>query len=603
MLNSTAEIPEKEIEQLEHDFIERYYTSSTHRNPMKTLFRLYRRYYKKLLASVIFYIIKVSPALFLPIAVANIVDVLTVSRDHAAEVIVVNAAVATVLLLLNIPFHMLYMKYCCKATRAVEAGLRGAIVRKLQQLSIRFNKEMESGRIQSKIIRDVESINTLSMQLMSGGLDIVVNLGTILFVILMKGHWQILTFFALAAPVATLTVRFFNGRIKENNHEFRVEMEHTSARVADMVEMIPVTRAHGLGDEETNRMTSQVSRLAGIGFRLDRVNSMLGSVGWVVMQLFRLLCLIYTVILALHGIFTVGDVTLYQGYFSTLIGFINTIINMIPIITKGSESINSIGEILDAHDTEDNRGKKKISSLRGAFDFEEVKFGYDADHPVLKGLNLHVKAGETIAVVGESGAGKSTILNLVTGFYMPTGGRILVDGTDISKIDLTSYRKHIAVVPQISTMFAGTIRDNITYGSPEVSEEKLQQIVEAACLKPVIDELPEGLDTPVGEHGGRLSGGQKQRISIARALIRDPRIIILDEATSALDTVSEKHIQTAIKNLAKGRTTFIVAHRLSTVKDADRIVVLKDGVCAECGTYEELLEKKGEFYKFRMMQV
>ena len=179
--------------------------------------------------------------------------------------------------------------------------------------------------------------------------------------------------------------------------------------------------------------------------------------------------------------------------------------------------------------------------------------------------------GETIALVGESGAGKSTILNLVIGFNQVNSGEVLIDGHNMKDIDLRSYRKHLAVVPQTSILFSGTIRDNITYGVDNVDEATLDEIVKAANLTDLINSLPDGLDTMVGEHGGKLSGGQRQRISIARALIRNPKVIVLDEATSALDSISEKLIQEALNNLTKDRTTFIVAHRLSTIKDADKI--------------------------------
>ncbi len=595
-------ILEQDVDQLEKDFIDKYYVRNS-RSPFATLMRLYKRYYGKLLLSALFFIIKVSPQLYLPIAMANIIDVITSRPENAAQIIITNAAIALTLIAINIPCHTLYIKFRSQSTRSVEAGLRGAIVRKLQQLSIRFNKEMQSGRIQSKIIRDVEAIFEFSCQIFDNGMDAIINLITVFVVIISKADWLVMIFFLLGGPASTVLVRLFRKKIVSNNREFRIEMEVTSSRVADMVEMIPVTRAHGLGDTETVRMNNQVSRLAAKGLRLDRTNALFGSSSWAVSNVFRLLCLIYTVILALNGLLSAGDVALYQSYFSLLVTYISVFVNMLPIISKGSESINSVGEILGAHDIEDNRGKQKVDSVKGDFVFEDVCFGYDSEHPVLNGLNLTVKAGETVAIVGESGAGKSTILNLVTGFYSATGGRVLIDGKDLCKIDLTSYRKHLAVVPQVSSMFTGTIRDNITYGSPKVTKRQLDKVVEAACLKDVIDAMPLGLDTPIGEHGGKLSGGQRQRISIARALIRDPKIIILDEATSALDTVSEKHIQMAINNLAKGRTTLIVAHRLSTVKDADKIAVLKKGKCVEFGTYDELMALKGEFYNFRNLQV
>lgn len=595
-------IPEQEVEQLEQEFIDRYYTGNSH-SPFFTLFRLYKRYYGKLLLSVLFFIIKVSPAVYLPIAMANIIDVLTAPSPQYLETIAVNALVAFGLLLINVPFHMLYVKYRSIATRAVEAGLRGAIVRKLQQLTISFNREMQSGRIQSKIIRDVEAIYELSIRIIDSGTDILINIVSIIAVIIYKQQWSVMLFFLLSVPLAVGIMKVFDKSIRRRTKDYRVEMEATTARVSDMVEMIDVTRAHGLGDEETHKMTERVSSMAAKGLHLEQVNGAFGALSWVVMQSFRLACIVFTVILALNGLLSIGDVTLYQSYFTTLVSYVSALLGLIPTISKGAESINSVGEILGAHDIENNKGKRKLDTVKGEFRFEQVHFGYTAEHEVLRGFDLHVKVGETVAIVGESGAGKSTILNLATGFYHPNSGKVTIDGIDMSTIDLTSYRKHIAVVPQTSAMFTGTIRENITYGSPDVTEQQLAAAVEAAFLHPVLDTLPLGLDTPVGEHGAKLSGGQRQRISIARALIRDPRIIILDEATSALDTVSEKHIQTAINNLAKGRTTLVVAHRLSTVKDADKIAVLKEGVCVEFGTFDELMALGGEFYKFRNLQV
>jgi len=193
-------------------------------------------------------------------------------------------------------------------------------------------------------------------------------------------------------------------------------------------------------------------------------------------------------------------------------------------------------------------------------------------------------------------------MNLIIGFEKPVKGKIYLDGEDFSNIDMRSYRKHLAVVTQDNILFSGSILENITYGLPRVDRERLDMILEAANVKEFVDRLPDGIYTRVGEYGGKLSGGQRQRIAIARALIRDPRIIIFDEATSALDNISEHHVKEAMKNLIKGRTTFIVAHRLSTIRDADRIVVMKNGECVECGTYEELMDLKGEFYNLNNIQ-
>ncbi|MFR4407805.1 MAG: ABC transporter ATP-binding protein, partial [Lachnospira sp.] len=442
----------------------------------------------------------------------------------------------------------------------------------------------------------------LSTQMFLSILNIALNIIIALAVTISKSM-VVFVFFLLTTPIAALTMVFFRNVMRRRNTEFRKEMEETSAKVMEMVELIPVTRAHALEEEEVHKMSGQLFAVAEKGYKLDIIQSLFGSVGWAIFQVFQVVCLAFTGVLALRAAIQPGDITLYQSYFSTIVSQVSSLMSLIPTIAKGIESVNSIGEVLLEEDVEHNEGKKKLAGVHGDFCFENVKFHYNnTDKNVLNDLNLTVHQGETIALVGESGAGKSTILNLVIGFNFATDGKVLVDGEDISRIDLRSYRKHLAVVPQTSILFSGTIRDNITYGIENVSEEQLQEVVKAANLTDLIESLPKGLDTMVGEHGGKLSGGQRQRISIARALIRNPQVIVLDEATSALDSISEKLIQEALNNLTKGRTTFIVAHRLSTIRDADKIAVIADGHCVEYGTFEELMALKGEFYQMKSIQ-
>ena len=593
---------EADLLQLEQDFIDKYYTADRNK-PLYTLLRLYKGYYRKLLLSVLFCVIKTTPNLFLPIAIANIIDAAVYLPENYLTVMMGNFFVALFLLALNIPFHMLYTKYRSIAMRSIEAGLRGAIVRKLQHLTIKFSKEMASGRIQSKIMRDVESVHTFSEQMFNNGLDIFINILTVLIVVGYKRNLAVFLFFLICAPVATIIRNVFKKNIKKENKAFRREMEKTSAKVVDVVDMIPVARAHAAEEVEIRNMTWQLKTVADSGYKLDKVQGLFASVSWVTFRLFQLICLTFCAFMAIYGKISVGDITLYQTYFTQLISSVSMLVSMLPIISKGTDSVSSLGEILGANDIENNKDKKRIEHFKGEYRFENVVFGYESDQHVLRGLDLTVHAGETVAIVGESGSGKSTILNLVTGFYFADGGRVTVDGVDMRSLDLHNYRKNIAVVPQSSILFSGTIRENITYGNPHVHEEKLRQILQAARLTDVVARLPHGVDTQVGEHGGNLSGGQRQRISIARAIIRDPKVIIFDEATSALDTISEKEIQKAIDNLCKNRTTFIVAHRLSTIKDADKIAVMENGRCVEFGTFEDLMARRGAFYKFRQMQV
>lgn len=581
-------------------FIECYKKHKGH--PMQILLGLYKGNYHKFFLAVIFFFIKHAPVWVLPIVTANIINDITSGSPETYQNIIIQAMIMIVLVALNVPMNYMYTRYKSLATRYAETGLRRALVRKLQQLSISYHKETQSGRLQSKIMRDVEAVETLSTQMFLSILNIALNIAIALIVTINKSL-VVFIFFLLTTPIAAATMVFFRNVMKKRNNEFRKEMEETSARVMEMVELIPVTRAHALEEEEVQKMSGQLFAVAEKGYRLDVIQSLFGSVGWAIFQIFQVVCLGFTGFLAIKGTVMPGDITLYQSYFATIVSQVSSLMSLIPTIAKGIESVNSIGEVLLEDDIEQNEGKEIIKDIYGEFDFKDVTFRYNnIDRPVLHNLNLHVDKGETIALVGESGAGKSTILNLLIGFNQVNSGEVLIDGHNMKDIDLRSYRKYLAVVPQTSILFSGTIRDNITYGVDNVDEATLDEIVKAANLTDLINSLPDGLDTMVGEHGGKLSGGQRQRISIARALIRNPKVIVLDEATSALDSISEKLIQEALNNLTKDRTTFIVAHRLSTIKDADKIAVIADGHCVEYGTYDELMNLKGEFYQMKKIQ-
>ena len=585
---------------VENWFIECYRKHKGH--PLKILIGLYKGNYNKFFLAVLFFFIKHAPVWVLPIVTANIINDITSGSPDTVQNIIIQAIIMVALVVLNVPMNYLYTRYKSLATRYAETGLRKALVRKLQQLSISYHKETQSGRLQSKIMRDVEAVETLSTQMFLSILNIALNIGVALFVTVSKSLIVFL-FFLLTTPLAAATMVFFRNIMKKRNTEFRKEMEETSARVMEMVELIPVTRAHALEEEEVTKMSGQLFSVAEKGYKLDVIQALFGSVGWAIFQIFQVVCLGFTGFLALKGTVGPGDITLYQSYFATIVSQVSSLMSLIPVIAKGVESVNSIGEVLLEEDIECNDGKEALDRVEGEFDFKNVRFAYNnTDKPVLHELNLHVDNGQTIALVGESGAGKSTILNLVIGFNFATDGVVTIDGHDMRDIDLRSYRKHLAVVPQTSILFSGTIRDNITYGIDDVDEDTLNKVVDAANLRDLIDSLPNGLDTVVGEHGGKLSGGQRQRVSIARALMRNPKVIVLDEATSALDSISEKLIQEALNNLTKDRTTFIVAHRLSTIKGADRIAVIADGHCVEYGTYDELMELKGEFYQMKSIQ-
>ncbi|MEK5447213.1 ABC transporter ATP-binding protein [Paenibacillus sp. FSL R7-0331] len=570
--------------------------------PFRTLLLLFRGMRLNLLISLLFYIFKHSPVWVIPIVTADIINHLSRPDLSSLSFLWRDLAIVSVVILQNIPSAYIHVSFMSRSSRQVEAGLRGTLIRKLQHLSMAYHTDLRAGRLQSKVLRDVEAIETLSKQMMYSFVPALTNVLIAISITAFKSL-QVTLFFVLVIPFGVLLITFFRTKIRTRNREFRSEIENMSGQVAETVEMIPVTRAHGLEESEIGKVEGTLSELKGKGYRLDITEALFGASSWAVFTLFQLLCLGFTCILAYQGKIQIGDVVMYQGFFSTIMASINSLLGVYPQFARGFESIHSISEVLTSTQVEEYQGTSAVATLRGEYEFRGVQFSYkDTDRHVLKDFNLSVRPGECIALVGESGAGKSTVLNMVVGFYKPTGGSILVDGRPMEELDMRIYRQKLAVVPQSTVLFSGTIRSNITFGLKDVPESKLQEVIRLANLQDVVAQMPQGLDTLIGEHGGKLSGGQRQRIAIARAMIRNPEIILLDEATSALDNISEFIVQKAMRELRRGRTTFIVAHRLSTIRDADRIVVMKDGQVAEIGTFEELMNRKGAFYELKQLQ-
>ncbi len=574
--------------------------SSAH--PFKTLYYLLEGNKLKMLLAMLVFIIKHSPVWIAPVITANIINIVSYPSKYSLHGLWINGIIMLIVTLQNIPTNTLCIRLISKSIRHLEAKLRASIIRRIHQLSIAFHKGYRSGRLQAKILRDVEVVERLYRYLILLIFQAVLNISVAFFLTLRREPLVVL-FYLITVPLAIVIIHSFRGKIKKRNKEFRRGVEMMSASVSEMIELIPVTRAHAMEDMEIEKMNFYLENIKTKGLRLDVLNALFGATAWVTFRVFQLLCLITTGYMAYIGRVPIGDVVMYQSFFVMIVESVNMILNMYPEISKGFESINSIGEVLECPDIEQNEGKKPVDEVKGDFTFERVNFAYNSlNKKAIKDFSLDVKTGECIAFVGESGAGKSTIMNLIIGFYRSTKGRILLDGRDMNELDLRSYRRYLAVVPQDTILFSGSVRDNIAYGIKNVSQEKLLEAIQMANAAEFIEKLPHGLDTLLGEHGGKLSGGQRQRIAIARAFIRNPKVIIFDEATSSLDVISEMLIQQAMQRLAKNRTTFIVSHRLSTIRNADRIVVLKNGECIEMGTFEELMSRKGEFFRLKSLQ-
>ena len=567
----------------------------------KILMKIYKSNALQIFLSLVLFIIKACPIWIIPLVTSYMINLVTIGAEDTIRSMTIIIVILFILIAQNIPSHVLYARYTDKMLRRISGGFRSTLIRKLQHLSVTYHKEIETGKIQAKFVRDIEAIEFLNNQIIKNVVPIILELLIYIGITVSKSI-TVTLFFICVIPINVLLVYVFRKNMRYHNTVFRKENEHISAKLSNMLEMLPLTKAHGLEDEEIESLQKDINTLKDKGLAIDRTNAYFGSWSWVMARSLSALCLLFTSILAFNKKIAVGDIVLYQSYFSSITGYVQNLLNIYPQITKGFDSLSSVSEIMLSDDIEDNRGKIRLRYVHGTVHFDNVSYKYpNTDKKVINNLTLHVEPGECIAFVGPSGSGKSTIMNMIIGFLKATEGTLSIDGKPMEELNLSDYRHFISVVPQNSILFTGTIRENITYGLKKVDPKVFDRVIELSNIKEFADKLPKGLDTVIGEHGDKLSGGQKQRICIARALIRDPKILILDEATSALDNISEYQVQKAINELIKDRTTFIVAHRLSTIRDADRIVVLDEGRCVECGTFDELMAKKGKFYELKTL--
>lgn len=485
--------------------------------------------------------------------------------------------------------------------------LRNDIYRHLQRLSLSFYEKHQAGQILSRLMWDVQAVNQLFssafIQLISD------SVAAVIYIFLLFSMNAKLAFFAiLVLPFYAADFLYLRPKIRRASMETQQKFSYIVASASEKISGAKVVKSFTRERSESRRFAGDLREKTTLELGAVRLSSKLGTTSEFISGIGTAIVLCYGGYLAIHdagqpGAMTAGALMQFLSYLSMLYGPIVRLVQVNDVIQRASVSIERIWEVMDAEPAvADKPDSVLLPPLRGHVVVENVSFGYDPDKMIIKNINLEVQPGQMIALVGPSGSGKSTLSNLIPRFYDPAEGRILIDGHDLRDVKLHSLRSQIGIVLQETFLFAGSIRENLRYGAPDATDKEIVEAAQAANAHDFIIELENGYETQIGERGLKLSGGQKQRLAIARAILRNPRILILDEATSALDSESEALIQEALEHLMRGRTTFVIAHRLSTIMKADRIVVLDQGEMKEVGTHIELLELNGIYARLYIEQ-
>ena len=476
----------------------------------------------------------------------------------------------------------------------METNMRRDLFNHLQKLSYSYYDDTKVGTIMSRITSDLFDVTEFAHhcpeEFFIAGIKIVVS-----FVILCFINVPLTLLLFAVIPVMAICLNYFKKRMKEGFRESRVAVGELNSQIEDSLLGIRVVKSFAnepieeykfkKGNEKFLEIKSRVYKYMGSHSSINRASEGLMYIVIVVAGAFFLV----------KGKIEAPDYIAYLLYIGTLLTSIRKIIDFAEQFQRGMTGIERFNEILDTDPTIfDKENASELVVTNGAIEFNNVSFSYSEDtEQILSGININIKSGESVALVGPSGGGKTTICNLIPRFYEATDGTIKIDGADIKDVTLKSLRENIGVVQQDVYLFSGTVRENIEYGKPGATDDEIWEAARLAGADEFIKNLPDGMDTYVGERGVKLSGGQKQRISIARVFLKNPKILILDEATSALDNESEFLVQQSLERLAQGRTTITVAHRLTTIKNADTILVItKDGI-AESGNHEELVKQNG----------
>ncbi|MFU0788800.1 ABC transporter ATP-binding protein [Virgibacillus proomii] len=481
--------------------------------------------------------------------------------------------------------------------------IRARLFDHLQKLSLKFYAKTKTGEIISRVIHDVEQTKIF---VITGLMNIWLDLITILIAIaiMLSMNMELTVVAIILFPLFGFSIKYFYGRLRRLTRHRSQALAEVQGHLHERVQGIPVTRSFALEAYEQEQFADRNHNFLQKALDHTNWNAKTFAVTNTITDLAPLLVIAYASYQVIQGNLTMGTMVAFVGYMERVYSPLRRLVNSSTTLVQSIASIDRVFELMnEKYDIKDKPDAIKLEHLQGEVLFENVSFQYDDEEvPVLRNVHLHVKEGETIALVGMSGGGKSTLVSLIPRFYDVTSGSIKMDGIDVRDIQARSLRDRIGMVLQDNTLFSESIAMNIRMGNPDATDDEVVEAAKAANAHDFIQSLPYGYDTLVGERGVKLSGGQKQRIAIARVFLKNPPLLIFDEATSALDLESEHTIQEALEKLASDRTTFIVAHRLATITHADRIVVIDEGQIKEVGSHNELMKAKGIYYDLYQVQ-
>lgn len=564
-------------------------------------------YWGEVALTIVIGILKFAIPLFLPFLMKIIIDGILANdamsaADKTEKLFLYLGGTAILFFVIRPPVEYYRQYFAQNVSNKILYDIRQSLFGHLQKLSLRYYSNTRAGEVISRVINDVEQTKNF---IMIGLMNVWLDLATILIALGIMFSLDVkLTLITLIAfPFYAFSVKYFFGRLRRLTRERSQALANVQSYLHERVSGISVVKSFALEQHEQENFDRVNGQFLDKALNHSRWNAKAFAVVNTITEVAPLIVIGYAGYHVIQGNLTLGTMVAFIAYIDQLYNPLRRLVNSSTTLTQSFASMDRVVELMDEpYDIQNDPSAKPINRANGQLSFRNVSFEYEEGQPVLQNIDFDVRAGETIALVGMSGGGKSTIVSLIPRFFDVTDGDIRLDDQSIRSIEIESLRRNIGIVMQDNILFSDSVRSNIMMGNPHATEEEVIAAAKAANAHDFIMNLPEGYDTEVGERGVKLSGGQKQRIAIARVFLKNPPIIILDEATSALDLESEALIQQSLDELARDRTTIIVAHRLSTITSADQILVIENGMLMEQGTHEQLMNERGTYYNLYSIQ-